>query len=182
MTAVIKRYRMFIALVVINSVILLLGFDQGHIAFEAAAMNLKEMLLVLPPIFILMGLLDVWVKRETMIVWMGDKSGLKGMLLAFLLGSAAAGPLYAAFPITYMMAKKGVSVTNILVFLGAWSTLKIPMLLFEFSNLGIKFTLIRMLFNIVAIATLSWLVNRLMTEHDHRAFQEAIAKNDTLSV
>jgi uncharacterized membrane protein YraQ (UPF0718 family) len=181
MAAVIKRYRMFIALVVINSVILLLGFDQGYIAFEAAAMNLKEMLLVLPPIFILMGLLDVWVKRETMIVWMGDKSGLKGMLLAFLLGSAAAGPLYAAFPITYMMAKKGVSVTNILVFLGAWSTLKIPMLLFEFSNLGIKFTLIRMLFNIVAIALLSWLVNRLMTERDLRAFQEAIAKNDALS-
>jgi uncharacterized membrane protein YraQ (UPF0718 family) len=101
--------------------------------------------------------------------------------LAFLLGSAAAGPLYAAFPITYMMAKKGVSMTNILVFLGAWSTLKIPLLLFEFSNLGIKFTLIRVLFNIVAIAFLSWLVKGLMTEHDHRAFQEAIAKNDAMS-
>ncbi|PKN95954.1 MAG: permease, partial [Chloroflexi bacterium HGW-Chloroflexi-5] len=139
------------------------------------------MLLVLPPIFILMGLLDVWVKRETMIVWMGDKSGLKGMLLAFLLGSAAAGPLYAAFPITYTMAKKGVSITNILVFLGAWSTLKIPLLLFEFSNLGIKFTMIRLFFNVIAIAFLSWLVKALMTERDHRAFGESIVKNDALS-
>lgn len=80
-----------------------------------------------------------------------------------------------------LMAKKGVSVTNILEFFKAWSTLKIPMLLFEFSNLGIKFTLIRMLFNIVANATLSWLVKRLMTERDLRAFQEATAKNDAMS-
>jgi hypothetical protein len=75
MVAVIKRYRMFLALVLINSMILLLGFDQGFIAFEAAAMNLKEMLLVLPPIFILMGLLDVWVKRETMISGWGTNQG-----------------------------------------------------------------------------------------------------------
>lgn len=181
MVALIKRYRMFLLLVLINIIILFSGFEQGGIAFEAAAMNLKEMLLVLPPIFILMGLLDVWVKRETMIVWMGDKSGLKGMLLAFLLGSAAAGPLYAAFPITYTMAKKGVSITNILVFLGAWSTLKIPLLLFELSNLGIRFTMIRLFFNVIAIAFLSWLVKCLMTERDHRAFEESIVKNDALS-
>lgn len=178
MVTVIKRYRAFLLLVLLNVLIILLGYDQGYIAFEEATLNLKEMLLVLPPIFVLMGLLDVWVKRETVIAWMGDKSGFKGMLFAFLLGSAAAGPLYVAFPITYTMAKKGVSVINILVFLGAWSTLKIPLLLFEFSNLGIKFTLIRLVFNIIAIALLSWVVKGLMTEHDQQAFYEAIEKND----
>jgi uncharacterized membrane protein YraQ (UPF0718 family) len=111
---------------------------------------------------------------------MGEKSGFKGMVLAFIMGSAAAGPLYAAFPITYIMAKKGVSVFNILIFVGAWSTLKIPLLLFEFSNLGIKFTFIRMVFNIIAIVFLSWFVKRLMTENDRQAFDEAIAKNDAL--
>jgi uncharacterized membrane protein YraQ (UPF0718 family) len=165
-------------LIGINLIIVLLGYDQGYVAFEEAALNLKEMLLVLPPIFVLLGLLDVWVKRESGIAWMGDKSGFKGLLLAFLLGSAAAGPLYAAFPITYTMAKKGVSMINILVFLGAWSTLKIPLLLFEFSNMGIKFTLIRLFFNVIAIAFLSWLVKGLMTERDRKAFSEAIEKND----
>lgn len=178
MAAIIKRYRLFLVLIVLNLSVLILGYDQGTVAFEQAALNLKEMLLVLPPIFVLMGLLDVWVKRETVIAWMGDNSGFKGMLFAFLLGSAAAGPLYAAFPITYTMAKKGVSIINILVFLGAWSTLKIPLLLFEFSNLGIKFTLIRLVFNIIAIAFLSWLVKGLMTERDRKAFSEAIEKND----
>jgi uncharacterized membrane protein YraQ (UPF0718 family) len=178
MVTIIKRYRAFLLLVLLNIVIILFGYDQGFIAFEAATLNLKEMLLVLPPIFLLIGLLDVWVKRETAIAWMGDKSGFKGMLFAFLLGSAAAGPLYAAFPITYTMAKKGVSIVNILIFLGSWSTLKIPLLLFEFSNLGIKFTLIRFIFNIIAIALLSWLVKGLMTERDLQAFYGAIEKND----
>ena len=51
-----------------------------------------EMLSVIPPIFILLGLLNVWVQRETMIKLMGEKSGILGILIAFFLGSAAAGP------------------------------------------------------------------------------------------
>ena len=43
--------------------------------------NLLEMASVLPPIFILLGLLDVWVERETMVRYMGEGSGLKGAAL-----------------------------------------------------------------------------------------------------
>jgi hypothetical protein len=69
MAAMIKRYRMFILLVLINMIIFLLGFDQGvTLPLRSAAINLREMFLILPPIFLLMGLLDVWVKRETMIM------------------------------------------------------------------------------------------------------------------
>lgn len=178
MAALIKRYRGFLIIFLLNVAVILLGFDQGKAAFEAAALNFREMLLILPPIFVLMGLLDVWVRRETMIALMGERSGFKGMFLAFLMGSAAAGPLYAAFPMAYTMAKKGASVFNILIFIGAWSTLKIPLLLFELANLGVRFTLIRLIFNIFAIAFLSWLVKAVMTENDNRDFHEAIAKND----
>jgi hypothetical protein len=83
------------------------------------------MLSVLPPIFILLGLLDVWVDRATMMKFTGKGSGLKGVLIAFLLGSAAAGPLYAAFPVAGVMLKKGSSLFNVFIFIGAWSTTKI---------------------------------------------------------
>ena len=36
----------------------------------------------------------------------GPGSGIKGALISFILGSAAAGPLYAAFPVAAMMLKK----------------------------------------------------------------------------
>jgi uncharacterized membrane protein YraQ (UPF0718 family) len=42
------------------------------------------MLLVIPPIFILLGLLDVWVPKEK-VKFMGEGSGLKGVLLAIFL-------------------------------------------------------------------------------------------------
>ena len=67
--------------------------------------SFKEMLLVLPPIFILIGLLDVWIPKETMIRLMGEGSGIKGVLLAFLFGTVAVGPLYAAFPVAIVFVK-----------------------------------------------------------------------------
>ncbi len=117
--------------------------------------QVKTMLLVVPPIFMLLGLLDVWVPRETMMRFMGPGSGIKGPLIAFALGSAAAGPLYGAFPVAAVLMKKGASFANILIFMGAWSTTKIPMFLFETQALGYRFALARLvidLFGIVAIA------------------------------
>lgn len=115
----------------------------------------ETMLLVIPPIFILLGLLDVWVPRDQMIRFMGPDSGAKGGFLAFLLGSFAAGPLYGAFPISAVLMKKGASFTNILIFIGAWSTTKIPMLLFESSALGSRFAFSRLAIDIVGITVIA---------------------------
>jgi len=51
-----------------------------------------------------------------------------------LMGSAAAGPLYAAFPVAEVMISKGASMFNVMVFLGAWSTTKIPLFMFEMAT------------------------------------------------
>lgn len=120
-------------------------------ALQTIAFQAETMLLVIPPIFILLGLLDVWVPREQMIRFMGPGSGLKGGTLAFLLGSFAAGPLYGAFPVAAVLMKKGASLINILIFIGAWSTTKVPMLLFESSALGPRFALSRLAINIIGI-------------------------------
>jgi uncharacterized membrane protein YraQ (UPF0718 family) len=131
------------------------------------------MVLVIPPIFVIVGLLDVWVPREMMVRSMGPGSGLKGLVLAFLLGSAAAGPLYAAFPVAQMLLRKGATFRNSTVLLGAWSTTKIPLVLFEVSNMGARFALTRLAVNLVGIATLSWLMERLVGAADRK---EILAK------
>ena len=111
----------------------------------------RTMLLVLPPIFLLLGLLDVWVPRETLMRFMGPGSGLKGLVLSFALGWAAAGPLYGAFPVAAVLMRKGASFSNILIFIGAWSTTKIPMLFFEMNYLGVRFALARLAIDIPGI-------------------------------
>ena len=155
MKTVVHRYA-----AVVGVALLFLGFfcafpvylkkSVGILTFQA-----ETMLLVIPPIFVLLGLLDVWVPREQMMRFMGPGSGAKGVLLAFLFGSFAAGPLYGAFPVAAVLMKKGASFNNILIFIGAWSTTKIPMLLFESAALGTRFTMARLAIDIVGIALIA---------------------------
>lgn len=162
----INRYKVFIILAIINIIIIFVNPELGNKSLTITWKNTKEMLSIIPPIFILLGLLDVWVSRETMIKYMGEGSGFKGTLLAFLLGSAAAGPLYAAFPVATILLKKGSKFSNVLIMLGAWSTTKIPLILFEASSMGVKFMLIRLIFNLFGIVIIAFITDKFLLEED----------------
>ena len=155
MMKMISRYKVFLLLALANIIIGLIMPGIGLKSLDLTRANLLEMMSVIPPIFILLGLLDVWVDRSTMIRLTGNGSGLKGVLIAFLMGSAAAGPLYAAFPVAGMMLKKGSSLRNVFIFIGAWSTTKIPMLTFEAASLGLPFTLTRLALSVIGILAIA---------------------------
>ena len=157
-----KRYGAFFLLLLAGVVAGLVLPDLGKAALNNVLGSFMEMLSVLPPIFILLGLLDVWVDRATMIKYTGRGSGFKGVLIAFLLGSAAAGPLYAAFPFAAVMLKKGTSIPNVLIFIGAWSTTKIPMLAFEAASMGVTFTLVRLALSLVGIPLIAFITDRVI--------------------
>ncbi|MFH1513681.1 MAG: permease [Bacillota bacterium] len=163
MKTFVKRYRLFLLLLLANIAIGLALPEIGKMSVELTVQNLLEMLAVIPPIFVLLGLLDVWVDRATMMRYTGKGSGLKGILIAFLLGSAAAGPLYAAFPVAGVMLKKGSSLRNVFIFIGAWSTTKIPMLTFEAASLGLPFTLVRLLLSIIGIFAIAGVTEKSLT-------------------
>ncbi len=172
-----KRYRIALMMLLISLAILLFMPEIGANVFRLTGENLLEMASVVPPIFILLGLLDVWVERETMVHYMGAGSGLKGTALAFLLGSAAAGPLYAAFPIAAVMLKKGASRRNMFLFIGAWSTTKLPLILFEAASLGFQFTILRFAFNVVGIVTIAFLLDKSLNAQDQAELAEIISKS-----
>jgi uncharacterized membrane protein YraQ (UPF0718 family) len=143
-------------------------------ALATIAFQAETMLLVIPPIFVLLGLFDVWVPREQMMRFMGPGSGLMGGTLAFFLGSFAAGPLYGAFPVAAVLMKKGASFINILIFIGAWSTTKIPMLLFESAALGPRFALSRLAIDIVGIIGIALAIKAMLPEAEvDRLYRQA---------
>lgn len=168
MKTLFKRYKYFLVLLVINIVVYVMYPAVGQKSIRITWSNTVEMLSVIPPIFILLGLLDVWVQRETMIKLMGEKSGIFGILIAFFLGSAAAGPLYAAFPIAGVLLKKGSKFSNVLIFIGAWSTTKIPLLLFETSAMGWKFMVTRFVIDIPGIMLIAYVTERLISEQEKK--------------
>jgi uncharacterized membrane protein YraQ (UPF0718 family) len=118
----------------------------------------KEMLLFLPLMFILIGLFDVWVPREKIEKHIGEDSGWKGTGLVILLAMLQAGPLYGAFPFTYLLWKKGCNIRNIFIYLGAFATIKIPMITFEIGFLGLKFSLLRTFISLPVFIALGYLM------------------------
>lgn len=167
-----KKY-IFLALVLLTyAVLFFFAPEIGKPAFDIGLTNIKTILTFLPAIFFLLGLLDAWLERKHMIKYMGDNSGMRGHCIALFLGAFSAGPLYIAFPIAFTFLKKGASFMNIFLFLGAWSTLKIPMLSFEAASLGFRYTFIRLICNIIGIYIISWLLNKILSPLDREKVME----------
>jgi uncharacterized membrane protein YraQ (UPF0718 family) len=162
----VKRYSFFIIILCITLIISLINKDIGVKTFNTAGFSLKQMLSVLPPIMLLLGLMDVWVPREKMMKYMGENSGILGVALAITIGSLAAGPMYAAFPFAAVLLKKGVKFSNVIVFMNAWCVTKIPTVMFELTSLGYKFTLIRLAVNLPGIIIMGYIVQGLLSKNE----------------
>ncbi len=173
MKKLLLRYKYALGFLAANLALIAFYPAVGKASITLTKNNLVEMLTIVIPIFILLGLLDVWVGRETMMKYMGDGAGPKGALIAFIMGSAAAGPLYAAFPVAGVLLKKGVSLTNVFIFIGAWSTTKIPMLLFEAGNLGVDYMLLRLGCSIVGILVIAAVLTRTTSPEERAALYES---------
>ncbi|WP_373481839.1 permease [Acetobacterium sp.] len=159
MIKILKANKWGIVFLAVMAGLYLYNQSLGIEAMGISLLNFKEMLLLVPPIFVLMGLMEVWVPKETLTKYMGEGSGIKGLLIAFVLGTAAAGPLYVAFPIGVMLLKKGARLSNVIFFLGVWSTTKLPVLLFEVASIGLEFTLIH-----VGISLPLYLISAILIE------------------
>ncbi len=129
-------------------------------------MFFKEMIFLLPAMFILIGLFDVWIPRERVQKHIGESSGIKGILLVMLLAFIQVGPLYAAFPVAYLLWKKGCSATNVFIYLSAFTTAKIPMLTFEIGFLGLKFSLLRVLLTIPVFVLIGIIMGRYFNRNN----------------
>ena len=170
---IIKRYKWVLLLGFILLITIIFSPDFGLEAANATWVNLIFMLKILPPIFLILGLLDVWVPKETMIKYVGVGSGIKGGVIAFTLGSVAAGPLYAAFPKAQILLKKEASLINVYIFIGAWSTTKIPLLLFETSALGAGFSVSRLLLNIPVIIIIAYLTHKVVYKEQDAIYEKS---------
>ena len=124
--------------------------------------GMLDVLAVVPSVLILIGLFDAWVPRELVARNLGPESGGRGVLLALLLGTGAAGPIYAAFPIGIVLLEKGARTANLVIFLGAWATIKLPMLMMESAFLGTRFALLRLALTLPGIIACGFLVEALV--------------------
>ncbi|KPK22604.1 MAG: hypothetical protein AMK69_19465 [Nitrospira bacterium SG8_3] len=141
-----------------------LGFSPGKaIGYNLFSFSL-DMLKVLPCAFILIGLFEVWVKRETVEKHFGEEAGIKGYIWAVLLAGTIVGPLYVALPLAYSLHRKGARLGVIFTYIGASAICRIPMAIFEVSFLGLKFTAIRFLVSIPLVILSSKILGEYLSK------------------
>lgn len=146
----------------------LVGFQPGkQIGLNFATFSL-EMLKILPCAFLLVGLFEVWVKRETVEKHLGEQSTVRGYVWAVLLASTTVGGLYVAFPVAYYLYNKGARLSVILTYMGASAICRIPMVVFEASFLGIKFSAIRLLVSLPLVILSSMFLARYLVRSDYK--------------
>lgn len=157
----ISAYILFIAVSVMN------GFVPGK---EIAVNFYKftvEMLRVLPCGFILIGLFEVWVKRETVEKHFGQRSSFRGHIWAVLLAGTTVGGLYVAFPLAYSLHNKGAKLSIIFTYIGASAICRVPMTIFEASFMGLKFTAIRLLISLPLLIVTSILLGNYLAKRNY---------------
>ena len=170
---ILKRYRFVIIWLVVIIAIYIFNNSFGLKIFLNIKSSVIQMLSVLPPIMIMLGLIDVWISRESMMKYMGKESGIVGVALSILIASLAAGPMYAAFPFTKVLSDKGVKLSNIMIFLNAWCVIKLSTILFEIGGLGYKFTFVRFLIDLPGVIVMGYLIEYL----DNKKFFSKKSKN-----
>ncbi len=121
-----------------------------------------EMLKILPCAFILIGVFEVWVKKEKIEKHLGKSSGFMAYIWMILLAGTTVGGLYVAFPVAHSLYKKGAKLGAIFTYIAASGICRVPMTLFEASFMGIKFSVIRLIVSIPLVILTSMIMGNYL--------------------
>lgn len=136
-------------------------FPAKRQVLTATSINFTaQMLSFIPAVLLLTALLDVWVPKRVVETNVGPGSGLRGILITIAVAASAAGPLYIAFPLAQTLLRKGARLSNVVLFLNTWATIKIPMVLNEIRFVSWKFAVLRLILTIPAIILIGLLVEK----------------------
>ncbi|MBA7485217.1 hypothetical protein ES707_20755 [subsurface metagenome] len=132
---------------IIAFILLLLAYYRGqgqHIAGIRIALNIMiEILPLLILSFIVAGMVEVLIPKEIISKWIGEGSGIRGILIGTVAGSLTPGGPYVSLPVATGLLRSGASVGTIVAFLTGWSLWAVSRLPMEVGILGWRFTLIR---------------------------------------
>ena len=147
------------------------GFDPGKQIGKNFITFSVDMLKILPCAFILIGLFEIWVKKETVEKHFGKESGIRGYIWAVLLASTTVGGLYVAFPVAYSLYNKGAKLSVIFTYIGASAICRVPMTIFEASFMGIKFSAIRLLVSLPLVIISSILLGDYLEKRNYKIME-----------
>lgn len=106
--------------------------------------QLRGLLLVLPVALIAAGFLGALIPEDKVVALVGGGSGLRGILIASVIGSILPGGPMVTFPIVVVLFDAGAGTPQMVALLTSWSVLALHRVLaFEIPLVGVAFSLRR---------------------------------------
>ncbi len=169
-----KDYWLFIIFVIFTAAGFILDLNIAQGIFDNFYSFFLTMIKFVPAVFLLIGLFEVWVDKETIEKHLGEESGFLSYLWVIILASTTVGGLYVAFPVAAALYKKGASPRIIFSYIGTAAICRIPMTLFEASYVGVSFTAIRWMVSIPLVIISSILMEKILAAKDLEKISENI--------
>ncbi len=129
-------------------ILLIIGYLKGegqHIAGLKSAMKMTvDILPLLIFAFIMAGMIQTLLPQELLSKWIGEESGIRGILIGTIAGGITPGGPYVSLPLAAGFLRAGAGIGTMVAFVTAWSLWAVTRLPMEIGVMGWKFTFIRL--------------------------------------
>ena len=140
--------------------------DKASTAINSSGKVFLNIIMPLCLVFILMLVLNLFLKPAYITKFLGKKAGIKGILLSATAGIISAGPIYAWYPMLRALREKGADNSFISIFLynRAVKPFLLPIMI---SYFGWIYVLILTVFTILGSLVVGYCVDVLVKENRH---------------
>jgi len=132
---------------VIAMTLLFIGYYKGegqHIAGLKTALGMTVGIIpLLVFAFIIAGMINVLLPTELVAKWIGEESGMRGILIGAVAGGLSPGGPFVSLPIAAGLLRSGAGIGTMVAYLTGWSLWAVGRIPMEVGVLGWKLTMIR---------------------------------------
>ena len=142
-----------VVMFVVALVLFIIASQQGEGKNVAGLKSAWTMTIQIIPLlvfaFIIAGLIQHILPKELLSSWIGDKSGMRGILIGTLGGAITPGGPYVSMPVAAGLLNAGASIGTMVAFLTSWSLIAVARIPLEVGIMGWRFTIIRMISTLI---------------------------------
>lgn len=134
-------------------------------AIQSLKMALKSFVRIIPMVFIIISIIGLFlgfVPPDQISTFVGEQSGINGVLLVGIVGAFMHIPALLSFPLAASILKSGASITAVAAFITTLTMIGMITLPLEIRELGKKMALLRNGISFVIAITIAFIIGGIL--------------------
>ncbi len=144
-------------------------FTKGREIFLVSLEEDAKLFIKILPIItggiLLVGSMHLLLPSKHIAKWLGKDSGIKGIIMASVLGGITPGGPMVSFPLLITLKSKGADIGSLVSYITAWTTISFTRTLaWELPLMGVEFTLVRLTSSLILPLIAGLLFRKMFSE------------------